>query len=123
MKYLILILLSTTDLYAQDLKLPNYKLGRNLEFWSYPLFAFSGFAGGMGERFLSKDGNWDTRSKRSHVWRDISIYTTAGASSMFTAGIVIQDSYTWKDLLKILGAGGFYYAGTRIGYNTGQFIK
>lgn len=120
MKYLILILMFTTNLSAQDLKLP--KLGKDLEFWSYSMFAFSGIAGGMGERFLSKDGNWDTRSKRSHVWRDISIYTTATGASMFSVGITLQGKVKPKDLFKLLGAGAMYYVGTRVGYNLGQFF-
>lgn len=120
MKYLILILMFATNLSAQDLKLP--KLGKNLEFWSYSMFAFSGIAGGMGERFLSKDGNWDTRSKRSHVWRDISIYTTATGASMFSVGITLQGKVKPKDLFKVVGAGAMYYVGTRVGYNLGQFF-
>lgn len=124
MKILILLLVSL-NLSAQeiDLKLPAlHRTGQTLEFLSYPMFAFSGIAGGMGERFLSKDGNWDTRSHRSHVWRDISIYTTAAGASMFSVGITLQGKVKPKDLFKVVGAGAMYYVGTRVGYNLGQFF-
>lgn len=124
MRTLILLLISV-NLFAQkvELKLPDtYRTGETLEFLSYPVFAFSGIAGGMGERFLSKDGNWDTRSHRSHVWRDISIYTTAAGASMFSVGITLQGKVKPKDLLKVIGAGAMYYVGTRVGYNLGQFF-
>lgn len=125
---LILILLFPIICFSQssqspELHLKKVQTGKTLEFLSYPVIAFSGFAGGMGERFLSKDGNWDTRSYRSHIWRDVSIWSTAGGSAMFATGITLQGKVKPKDFIKVVAFSGFYYVGTRIGYNTGQLIK
>lgn len=122
---ILILLLICANLYSQKVnsKLSGiYKTGKTLEISSYSIFAFSGIAGGLGERFLSKDGNWDTRSHRSHVWRDVSIYTTAAGASMFSVGITLQGKVKPKDLFKLLGAGAMYYVGTRVGYNLGQFF-
>lgn len=96
--------------------------GIDLIFWSYPVLTFSGFAGGMGERYLSRDGNWDTRSKRSHIWRDISIYTTAFGSMLMGRGL-FNDGRLWLGIVELIIAVAFYYIGTRVGYNFGQFTR
>lgn len=91
-----------------------------------PLWFATGFAGGMGEGFLSKDGNWDTRSDRSHHWRDASIYlgVTAAALDGYALGIDIfaLNNFRIKEWLPLALSGWFlHYAGTRVGYNHARY--
>lgn len=98
-----------------------FKVGQGLKYASYASSFFAGFCGGMGERYLSKDGNWDTRSKRSHTWRDISIWSTAGTGVLYGAGVTLTRETKPKDILiEIVFSAASYYLGTRAGYAVGK---
>ena len=99
---------------------PDYsRLANTLKYSSISLAAFAGFAGGMGEGYLSLDGNWDTRSHRSHRWRDASILT--GSASAISLGIGIGLKPKWSDVLFALENSVAYYLGTRIGYKVARW--
>lgn len=81
-----------------------------LKHTSIGLAALAGFSGGMGEGFLSRDGNWDTRSARSHDYRDASLWLLGGSGLTLGAGFAInlsQPDYKigWRDVLEFIGYG------------------
>ena len=115
----IMPLAPPTDI--RPLQLEKLRKWSNLCKWTaIPVWGIAGLSGGFGEAYLSRDGNWDTRSHRSHVWRDVSIYTTAVAGGLSVSGFVLDlttGDFRWKEGL-MFAASYFtsYYLFTRIGY-------
>lgn len=95
-----------------------HKAAETAKVLSLGLSALAGFCGGMGEGYLSRDGNWDTRSKRSHRWRDASIGFTLGAAFSFGTGCAIEvpsitefGTYVVVNALTYYGAAQLAYRG------------
>lgn len=115
MKLIPILLLLVTSLQAQS---------NTLKLTAPPLFFVSGLFGGAGEAYLSRDGNWDTRSKRSHLMRDLSIYTTAGGGVLLGASFTLDLKARprrvnfWHWLGTTAACSVSYYVGTRIAYET-----
>lgn len=102
------------------LNLKDYNKGVKMEFVSYPMFALSSFALGMGNRFDEVDSQ---KSHRPLIYKVIGITGIVTSSGTWGIGISLQGKPTWKDLAKVGGIGLISWIGYEGGKQTADIFK